>query len=72
MTIQVTEKFIWCFDIVGFKSLMARADAANGMLHSVLFDTVKLLGSEKDRAERIRYCPQAPYLQPDVDFHITQ
>ena len=48
---QLTEKFMGFFDIVGFKSLMARADAGNGMTHAELFDIVKLLGSEKDRAE---------------------
>lgn len=76
MTIQLTEKFIGFFDIVGFKSLMARADAGNGMTHSELFDIVKLLGSETDRAERLKYgskiCPHAPFVQRDVDFHITQ
>jgi hypothetical protein len=74
MTIQLRK--IWFFDIVGFKSLMARADAADGVSHSDLFSVVSLLGSEKDRVERIKYgskiCPQAPYLQPDVDFHNTQ
>lgn len=73
---QLAEKFIGFFDIIGFKSLMARADAGNGMTHAELFDVVKLLGSEKDRAERIKYgskiCPHAPCLQRDVDFHITQ
>ncbi len=34
---------------------MARADAGNGMSHSELFDILKLLGSDKDRAERIKY-----------------
>ncbi len=76
MTIQLTEKFIGFFDIVGFKSLMARADAGNGMTHSELFEIVKLLGSDKDRAERVKYgskiCPHAPFMQRDVDFHITQ
>jgi hypothetical protein len=76
MPIELSEKFIGFVDIMGFKSLMARADAGNGMSHSELFDILKLLGSDKDRAERIKYgskiCPQAPCLQRDVDFHITQ
>jgi hypothetical protein len=54
MTIELTEKFIGFVDIMGFKSLMARADAGNGMSHSELFDLLKLLGSDEDRAERIK------------------
>jgi hypothetical protein len=76
MTIQLTDKIIGFVDIMGFKSLMARADTGNGMSHSELFDIVKLLGSDKDRAERIKYgskiCPEAPCVRRDVDFHITQ
>jgi hypothetical protein len=76
MTIELTEKFIGFVDVMGFKSLMARADAGNGMTHSELFDILKLLGSAKDRAERIKHgskiCPQAPYIGRDVDFHVTQ
>jgi hypothetical protein len=55
MAMQLTEKFIGFLDIIGFKSLMARAEAGNGITHAELFDIVKLLGSEKDRAERIKY-----------------
>jgi hypothetical protein len=55
MTIELTEKFIGLVDVMGFKSLMARADAGNGMTCSELFDILKLLGSEKDRAERIKH-----------------
>ena len=76
MTIALTEKFIGFVDIMGFKSLMAGADTGNGMSHSELFNLLKLLGSDADRAERIKYgskiCPHAPFLQRDVDFHITQ
>jgi hypothetical protein len=76
MTIELTEKFIGFVDIMGFKSLMARADSGNGMSHSELFDISKLLGSDRHRAERVKYgskiCPHAPFVQRDLDFHITQ
>jgi hypothetical protein len=76
MAIQLSDKFIGFVDIMGFKSLMVRADAGSDLSHSELFDLLKLLGSNSDRAERIKYgskiCPHAPFLQRDVDFHITQ
>ena len=75
MTVQLAEKFIGFVDIMGFKSLMARADAGHSMSHTELFDILKLLGADKDRAERIKYgsriCPRAPCIQRDVDFHVT-
>jgi hypothetical protein len=76
MAIQLSDKFIGFVDIMGFKSLMARADTGSGLSHSELFDLLKLLGSDADRAELFKYgskiCPHAPFLQRDVDFHITQ
>jgi hypothetical protein len=76
MNIELTEKFIGFVDIMGFKSLMARADAGAGITHSQLFEMSKLLGSDKDRADRVQYgskiCPQAPFLHRDLNFHVTQ
>lgn len=70
MTIELTEKFIGFVDIMGFKSLMTRADADNGITHSELFDILKLLGSEKDRASRLKHgskiCPHAPYMHTTI------
>jgi dsDNA-specific endonuclease/ATPase MutS2 len=76
MAIELTEKFIGFVDIMGFKSLMARAEVNAGLSHDELFEIAKLLGTEKDRADRIKHgskiCPHAPYLDRDVDFHVTQ
>jgi hypothetical protein len=76
MTIQLKESFIGFVDIMGFKSLMERAEASAGLSHDELFEISKLLGSERDRADRVKYgsriCPQAPYVNRDVDFQITQ
>jgi hypothetical protein len=76
MAIKLTEKFIGFVDIMGFKSLMARAEAGAGLSHDELFEIAKLLGSEKDRADRLKsgskICPHAPYIRRDVDFQITQ
>ncbi len=76
MNIKLTEKFIGFVDIMGFKSLMARADSGEGLTHSQLFGMSKLLGSDKDRSDRVEYgskiCPQGPFLQRDLDFHVTQ
>src|ERR1044072_6833255 len=76
MTILLKDSFIGFVDIMGFKSLMTRAEAGAGLSHDELFEISKLLGSEKDRADRVKYgsriCPQAPYISRDVDFQITQ
>lgn len=76
MPIELTEKFIGFVDIMGFKSLMAHAETGIGLSHDELFEISKLLGSEKDRASRVnsgsKICPCAPYISPDVDFHVTQ
>jgi hypothetical protein len=76
MAIALTEKFIGFVDIMGFKSLMARAEAGAGLSHDALFEASKLLGSEKDRADRVKsgspICPCAPQISRDVDFHVTQ
>lgn len=70
------EKFIGFVDILGFKNLVERAEADDGITLSQINYAISLLGSEKDR-EAIRLygptiCPESECQQDDLDFQIAQ
>lgn len=73
---EFQEKFIAFVDILGFKDLVAAAEAGTGMPLSDLLELLNQFGPRKD-VERIRkrgphVCPQSKYLQRDLNFELTQ
>lgn len=74
--LQPNEKFIAYVDILGFKSLVRASEEGQGLPLSELYEAPSLLGTEVDRKHFQEYgpttCPEAPRLQKDMDFIITQ
>jgi hypothetical protein len=70
------DKFIGFVDILGFKDLVRRAEAGQGMSFAEINDAVVDLGSEEDREAIRRYgptiCPMSSRQSDDLDFQITQ
>lgn len=70
------DKFIGFVDILGFESLVERAENGEGMSLEEINDAVGDLGSEADRQAIEEYgptiCPMAPCQSQDLDFQITQ
>jgi hypothetical protein len=75
-TFGLTDKFIGFVDILGFTKMMQNASAGGERSISELFDLIKLLGTDGDRAHYAAYgptiCPQAARIRDDMDFHVTQ
>src|SRR6267143_2631231 len=72
---QPANKFIGFVDIIGFKSLVRAAEAAQKDL-TELSQAVQALGTEEDLKHVEKYgptiCPDALHLRKDLDFQITQ
>lgn len=70
------DKFIGYVDILGWKELVKATEAGTGLSLTALLETLKLLGTPKDREKIEKYgpviCPQSTYAQRDLDFRLTQ
>jgi hypothetical protein len=74
--IQFKDKFIGYVDIIGFKKMVEAAEAGTGMPLGELVDNLKNLGAPDDRKHFEKHgptiCPQSNFVQPDLDFRVTQ
>ena len=70
------DKFIAFVDIIGFKNLVRRAEAGDGIQASDLRSYLLCLGGEADRRNLLKFgpitCPQSSYIERSLDFQITQ
>ena len=70
------EKFIGFVDILGFKSMVAAAEAGEGPALSEIIGWTKTLGSADDKQAIEKYgptiCPCALQIREDLAFEITQ
>lgn len=70
------DKFIAYLDIVGFQSHVEKSETGAGVSISELREMVKTLGASEDQAHFEKYgpttCPEAPRVQRDVEFRVTQ
>jgi hypothetical protein len=73
---EFQEKFICFIDILGFKDLVARAEAREGLPLPQILELLPKLGRKGEREQIERYgpkvCPAARYLQRHLDFNATQ
>ena len=73
---QFREKFIGFVDIIGWKSLVSRAEEGQGITLADLTEILNALGTDEDRTHFETYgpttCPAAPRLRHDLDFRITR
>lgn len=70
------EKFIAFLDVLGFKAYVRSAEVSAGNSLPGILEILKKLGSADERDHFGQYgptiCPDAPYLQKDLDFRFTQ
>lgn len=70
------EKFVAFVDILGFENMVRAAEAGQGRSLPELLEVVKQLGTLENRkafAEDGPYiCPDAPRIEKDLDFRVTQ
>jgi hypothetical protein len=70
------EKWIGFIDILGFKSLVEKAEAGKAMSLPQLLELLKEFGSPEERGHFNKYgpiiCPGSSYIQRDLDFRLTQ
>jgi len=73
---EFQDKFIGFVDVLGFGSLVERAERGEGMTLSSIQEALEDLGTEADKESVEKYgpsiCPEAPRVKPDVDFQLTQ
>lgn len=73
---QFKDKFIGFVDILGFESLVKRAERVEGITLSSIQEALDDLGSEADKETLGKYgpsiCPNALRIKSDVDFQLTQ
>lgn len=73
---EFSDKFIGYVDVLGFKNLVKSAEAGDGMKLPALLELLKHLGTQESRGRYVKHgphiCPQAPFIQRDLDFQITQ
>lgn len=73
--VAYTDKFIAFVDILGFKSMVEASQQHSEMLSELLTITGKL-GNGSERANYEKYgpltCPEAPRLQRNLNFQVTQ
>lgn len=71
-----SEKFIAFVDVLGFKNLVADAEAGEGMSLPELLKLLEGLGTGKERAHFENsgggWCPEAPRIAKNLDFRVTQ
>jgi hypothetical protein len=70
------DKFIAFIDILGFKNLVAAAEAGNSLQLTDLLDLTAKLSASSDQAELRAYgptvCPRSSYVKRDLSFRSTQ
>src|SRR5688572_23931485 len=73
---QFKEKFVAFVDILGFQELVKSAEAGTGLTLAEILELVSKLGSPDEQERFAKHgpttCPFSKYLQPDLDFKITQ
>lgn len=73
---EFRDKFIAFIDVLGFTNLLAATEAGTGMSLPELVELLQNLGSPAEREKYGRTgpicCPNASYIQRDLDFQITQ
>jgi len=72
---QFHEKFVAFVDILGWRSLVRRAEEGQDVTLEELSEILNALGTEEDRRQFELYgpttCPQAPRTRDDLDFRIS-
>lgn len=70
-----TKKFIAFVDILGFKGMVEASETSEEALNSLIKIT-GMLGTGKEREQYAQYgpltCPNAPRIDKDLDFRVTQ
>jgi len=70
------EKWIGFIDILGFKTLVKKAEAGEAISLPQLLEVLKDFGSPEERSNFNKYgpinCPGSSYIQRDLDFRLTQ
>jgi hypothetical protein len=73
---EFREKFIGYVDVLGFTNLVKSAEAGTGITLPALLELPKHLGTAESRERYVEHgphiCPQAPFIQRDLDFEVTQ
>jgi hypothetical protein len=73
---EFQEKFIAFIDILGFKQMVAKAEAGQGFSLPEITELVDLLGSSTKRNDFETYgptcCPESPRIEKCIDFRLTQ
>jgi len=75
-SIAFAEKVIGFVDVLGFSSLVEKAEAGEGIGLGGLVELLRSLGSPSDRERFVKrgpmVCPQSTYSRRDLDFRLTQ
>ena len=73
---EFKEKFIAFIDILGFKHMVAKAEAGQGFSLTEITELVDLLGSSAKRnhfeMDGPTCCPESPHIEKCIDFRLTQ
>lgn len=73
---EFREKFIAFLDVLGFKAYVRSAEAGLARSLPEILEMLRKLGSAEERDHFRQYgpiiCPDAPYIQKDLDFRFTQ
>lgn len=73
---QFEDKFIAFIDVLGFKNLVERAEAGDGITIQQLAEIQNKLGSPKNREQLSKcgpiICPQSAFRSKDLDLRLTQ
>ena len=73
---EFKEKFIAFIDILGFKQMVAKAEAGQGFSLTEITELVDLLGSSTKRShfetDGPTCCPESPRIEKCIDFRLTQ
>lgn len=74
--VEFSTKFIAFVDIIGFKGLVAQAEAGDELSLDRILAFTEMLGSTSDKLVFEKYgptvLPDAEKIRPDVDFQLTQ
>jgi hypothetical protein len=74
--VTYADKFIAFVDVLGFKKMVVASEQGTGLPLSDLRQLLKHLGTGDERAHFGRSgptcCPQAPRIEKDLDFRVTQ
>lgn len=76
MSVEFKDKFIAFIDVLGFKDMIAAAEAGTGRTLTEIDEILAELEHAKNKAFFQKHgpqvCPQSSYKQRDLDFEITQ